>query len=111
MRGCPDIAFLDRKEGVIRMEANARVHVIVSGRVQGVFFRDETRRAAEKNGVAGWVRNLPDGTVEALFEGQASAVDAMIQWCHQGSPHSRVVDVQVEKQAYVGDMNDFTIRR
>jgi len=93
------------------MEADVRAHVIVSGRVQGVFFRDETRRAAQKNGVVGWVRNLPDGTVEAIFEGKASAVDAVIEWCHKGSPLSQVAEVRVDWEKYAGDTDDFSIRR
>ena len=69
--------------------------VVVHGRVQGVFFRDSCRRQAERSRVAGWVRNEPDGTVGALFEGPPAAVDAMVAWCHEGPPHASVVRVEV----------------
>ena len=100
-----------RAEKGAHMEKNVRVNVIIFGRVQGVFFRDETRRAAQRIGVAGWVRNLPDGTVEALFEGDAEAVNAVIEWCHNGSPLATVSNVQVAWQPWVGDMDGFRIRR
>ncbi len=93
------------------MEKNVRANVIIFGRVQGVFFRDETRRSAQRIGVAGWVRNLPDGTVEALFEGDAEAVNAVIEWCHTGSPFANVSEVKVAWQSWVGDMDGFRIRR
>jgi acylphosphatase len=69
----------------------ARKRVIVHGRVQGVFFRDTTRRMAESRGVAGWVRNNPDGTVEAAFEGADDAVDAMVEFARDG-PRGAVVE-------------------
>lgn len=93
-----------------QMGKNVRAHVIITGRVQGVFFRDETRRAAKKIGVSGWVRNAPDGTVEAVFEGEAAAVDEAIAWCHKGSPLSSVSEVKVVSKDWAGDMEDFTIR-
>lgn len=66
-----------------------RAHVFVSGKVQGVFYRDTTRQEAEKRSVRGWVRNLRDGRVEAVFEGSVDAVDAMVAWCRIGPPMSR----------------------
>ena len=69
--------------------------VVVHGRVQGVFFRDSCRRAARSAGVSGWVRNEPDGSVAAVFEGPATAVDQMVRWCHEGPPRARVERVQV----------------
>ena len=93
------------------MKQNLRAHVIITGRVQGVFFRDETRRAAQRIGVSGWVRNLPDGTVEALFEGETAAVKDIIKWCHTGSPLSNVSEVRVTWEDWAGDMDGFTIRR
>lgn len=72
-----------------------RRRVIVSGLVQGVFFRDSTRRAAAVHGVAGWVRNLPDGTVEAVFEGDADAVARMVAWARRGPSRAVVEKVQV----------------
>jgi acylphosphatase len=72
-----------------------RKRVIVHGRVQGVFFRDTTRRMAESRGVGGWVRNNPDGSVEAAFEGPANAVDAMVRFAREGPRGARVERVEV----------------
>lgn len=91
------------------MSDNARAHVIISGRVQGVFFRAETQRAAERIGVTGWVRNLPDGNVEALFEGPRKRVDMAIQWAHQGSPASKVSAVHIAWEEYTGEYDVFRI--
>ena len=71
----------------------ARAHVFISGRVQGVWFRESTRRRAEELGLAGWVRNLPDGRVEALFEGEASAVRRAVDYIREGPVHARVDQV------------------
>lgn len=71
-----------------------RLHVFVSGRVQGVFFRDSTQKRALELGLAGWVRNLGDGRVEAVFEGPREAVETMARWCHRGPPTARVEDVE-----------------
>jgi acylphosphatase len=68
----------------------------IFGRVQGVFFRDFTQEKANDLGVRGWVRNAPDGTVEAIIEGNQPALDSMIAWCHKGSPSSQVEKVEVE---------------
>ena len=78
------------------MDDRIRAHVFVSGRVQGVYYRATTRDTARERGVAGWVRNLDDGRVEAVFEGTEAAVESMIEWCHTGSPKARVDDVEVE---------------
>lgn len=69
--------------------------VIVSGRVQGVFFRDSTRREAIRLGVNGWVRNCPDGTVRAHVEGPAAAVGALVRWCREGPRHADVDELRV----------------
>ncbi len=87
----------------------ARARVVVSGRVQGVFFRDSTRRQAESRGVTGWVRNLSDGRVEALFEGEASDVQWMLDWCRQGPPRARVDRVEVEWGTYTGEFHNFAV--
>jgi acylphosphatase len=68
---------------------------LVSGRVQGVFFRDDCRREAVSAGVAGWVRNRPDGRVEAVFEGEPDAVYRLVSWCRTGPPSARVSEVEV----------------
>ena len=73
-----------------------RAHVYVSGYVQGVYFRANTREAAEGRNVDGWVRNLDDGRVEAVFEGREGAVEALVKWCHSGSAQATVEDVDVE---------------
>jgi len=75
-----------------------RAHVFVRGRVQGVYYRASTRDAAREAGVDGWVRNLDDGRVEAVFEGPEAAVDDVIEWCHTGSRAAEVeaVDVRTE---------------
>lgn len=91
------------------METNARAHVVISGRVQGVFFRAETLRAAQRIGVTGWVRNRPDGSVEALFEGPTQAVDQAVDWCWHGSPMARVSDVKIEWETFAGEFTDFSI--
>lgn len=72
-----------------------RAHVRVRGRVQGVFFRVETRDRARSLGVSGWVRNAPDGEVEAVFEGDPARVESMIDWCNRGPAGAAVDDVEV----------------
>lgn len=71
-----------------------RTHVFVTGKVQGVWFRESTRQEADRQGVGGWVRNLPDGRVEAVFTGPAAAVDRMVAWCHRGPDAAQVSGVQ-----------------
>jgi acylphosphatase len=80
-----------------------RVRVVVHGRVQGVFFRDTCRRQAAAAGVAGWVRNAADETVEAAFEGDPAAVDRMVEWCRTGPRHARVTGVDVHEQDLQGE--------
>lgn len=87
-----------------------RAHVYVSGRVQGVFFRATTREEAQKRGVTGWVKNLRDGRVEAVFEGEEEKVKEMIDFCHEGSRAASVEDVEVSWEEYEGDFSDFGIR-
>jgi acylphosphatase len=84
--------------------------VIISGRVQGVFFRVETKRAAERFGVNGWVRNLPDGSVEAVFEGLKKSVDDAVAWCQHGPPTARVAEVTLIWEQYCGEPKGFAIR-
>ena len=88
-----------------------RVHVTVSGMVQGVFFRAHAQRIARSLCLAGWVRNRSDGGVEAVFEGKEADVRAMIEWCRQGPPTSFVSDVALYDEPYTGEFADFTIRR
>jgi acylphosphatase len=78
------------------MSERTRAHVFVSGKVQGVYYRANTRDTAREKGVDGWVKNLDDGRVEAVFEGEEAAVEEMVEWCHTGSPRAAVDDVEVE---------------
>jgi len=91
------------------MQNKARARVIISGRVQGVFFRMETKRAAGDIGVSGWVKNQLDGTVEAVFEGGRDRVDAIVEWCRQGPPNAVVTDVNVSWEDYSGEFEGFEI--
>ena len=92
------------------MEHGVRAHVLISGRVQGVCFRMETDRAAGNFNVFGWVRNRPDGTVEAVFEGDRTDVDRMLAWCREGPPLSRVDHMDVRWEDYSGKYTGFEIR-
>jgi acylphosphatase len=89
---------------------HARAHVFVSGEVQGVNFRAATRDQARRAGVLGWVRNLSDGRVEALFEGPRAAVHRLVSWCHQGPPSSRVEHVELLWEEPTGCEDSFIIR-
>jgi acylphosphatase len=84
--------------------------VFVSGDVQGVFFRYETRERARAQGLGGWVRNLPDGRVEAVFEGPEETVEAMVDWCRDGPPGARVTDVEALTEEPEG-LGRFDVRR
>lgn len=91
------------------MDQEVSAHVIIAGRVQGVFFRVETQKAARRLGVTGWVRNQLDGTVEALIEGPREDVEALIAWCHQGPSMSRVDRVDVDWKEYTGAFDRFDV--
>jgi len=82
---------------------SARAHVVVTGRVQGVFFRTETRDRARSLGLGGWVRNNGDGTVEAVFEGDEERVESMVEWCRRGPAGAEVEAVDVEREEPVGE--------
>jgi acylphosphatase len=86
-----------------------RVRVIVRGKVQGVYFRDSTRRQAQALGVSGWVRNLPDRSVEAVIEGEAGSVEAMLAWLHAGPPMAAVTTVESVEEEVRGEQG-FVIR-
>lgn len=93
------------------MESKVRAHVFVKGKVQGVLFRYTTRDEANIRGVKGWVRNMSDGRVEAVFEGEEGKVDEMVEYCHYGPPAAKVSSVNVIKEEYTGDYTGFSIRR
>ena len=86
-----------------------RVHVRVHGHVQGVFFRDTVSREAEQRGVAGWVRNAPDDSVEAVFEGEPEAVEAMVELCGRGPSAARVERLDADEQEPEG-LSGFEVR-
>ena len=86
-----------------------RVSVIAHGRVQGVAFRHYTGRRALELKVTGWVRNLPDGSVEGLFEGDEGAVADLVEWCRSGPPAARVDRLDVQKGTYSGEFAEFAI--
>lgn len=88
----------------------SRVSVTIRGRVQGVAFRHHTCRQAEILGVSGWVRNLPDGAVEGLFEGDGEAVQALVAWCRSGPPAAAVERVDIRQEEYCAEFTGFSIR-
>ena len=89
--------------------AAVRRRVVVSGNVQGVFFRDSTEKEARSRGVAGWVRNRDDGSVEAVFEGDAEAVEALVEFCRSGPSRADVEDVSVSDEEPEGE-DSFGVR-
>ena len=86
-----------------------RAHVFISGRVQGVFYRTSTRDIAEQYGLTGWVKNTSDGYVEAVFEGEETAIKDMIAWCHKGPRLAEVSDVSVDYKKFLGEFEEFCI--
>lgn len=87
-----------------------RLHLYIIGRVQGVYFRDSTRELAESLGLTGYVKNLPDGRVEAVVEGEKDSVDRLAQWCHSGPPRAIVSSVEIHNESYKGEFEIFGIR-
>ncbi|MDX9714571.1 MAG: acylphosphatase [Dissulfurispiraceae bacterium] len=87
-----------------------RIHLSVSGQVQGVFYRAFTKKNADSLGIKGWVRNMPDGSVEAVIEGEKEAIDSMIQLCRQGPPASCVDNVVANPDSSQEDFDGFQIR-
>ena len=88
-----------------------RAHILVSGRVQGVFFRMETRYIAMRRNITGWIRNTSDGRVEAIFEGEREDIEKLIEFCREGPPGARVTKVDVQWGEYTGEFREFKIRR
>ena len=95
--------------GVIIMDMS-RVHLTISGVVQGVFFRSTTRHQAIRLGLTGWVKNRMDGKVEIVVEGEAGAISNFIQWCHEGPPGARVDRVDITWEEYTGEFKNFSIQ-
>jgi acylphosphatase len=88
-----------------------RAHVLISGLVQGVWFRASTKEKADQLKLAGWVRNTSQGDVEAVFEGEEHVVDEMITWCHHGPPYAQVVNVAVMREPHSDELKRFDILR
>jgi acylphosphatase len=86
-----------------------RAHVFIQGKVQGVYFRQNTKHMAIMNRLSGWVRNLDDGRVEAIFEGEEINVNKVIEWCHVGPPKAHVDNVRVKFEKYTGEFSNFDI--
>ena len=87
------------------------VRLKISGKVQGVFFRESTKQRARELGVSGWVKNLPDGTVEALAQGDDKAVEQLIAYVHHGPPAARVTSVSVNDEPVGADLGPFVVER
>jgi acylphosphatase len=88
---------------------NLRIHLIIEGRVQGVWFRDSTRREAQKLGVTGWVRNRRDGSVEVVAEGKEEEVKRLAAWCRHGPPSAGVRQVDEKEESWHGEFDSFEI--
>ena len=88
----------------------ARCHVLISGRVQGVFFRQNTLERAKSLGLSGWVRNTEDGKVEAVFEGEKENIEKILEWAKRGPPLAKVEKVEVEWEDFKGEFEDFEIK-
>ena len=89
---------------------NQRAHLFIDGRVQGVFYRGFTKELAQRLGLCGWVRNLGDGRVEAVFDGPKKRIDKAIKECHTGPPGSRVTDIDVQWEMSKEDQKGFYVR-
>ena len=89
--------------------ANHRVRVFVKGKVQGVFFRQALKVKAIQNGVFGWVRNLDDGRVEAVLEGNEENVNTLVEWCHGGPANARVEEVDIRNEKYSNEFSKFDV--
>ena len=87
-----------------------RIHIFVTGRVQGIFFRQSTRVMAIKNNVNGWVRNLDDGRVEIVAEGETENIDSLVTWCKTGPANSRVDEFELIEEIYNNEFENFEVR-
>lgn len=87
-----------------------QIHLIITGRVQGVFFRASAQATAVKLKLSGWVKNLPDGTVETVAEGEKGALDEYLSWCRKGPPVAQVIQVDVQWEKATGEFAGFSVR-
>jgi acylphosphatase len=92
-------------------EDRQRVHVRITGRVQGVFFRASAEAEAKRLGLTGWVRNRPDGSVELIAEGPRTRLDDLVAWCRHGPPRAEVEDAQIEWGPFTGEFPNFRTTR
>lgn len=92
------------------MAKKVRVHIFVSGLVQGIFFRSSTKKTAQKLGAVGWVRNLPDSRVEIVAEGEKQKIEELVEWVKEGPAVARVDNLDVEYEEYKGEFNSFEVR-
>ena len=99
----------DDKGSNNKNDKKVRAHVFIRGRVQGVYFRQNTMIVATRHGVMGWVRNLKDGRVEAVLEGNEFDVNEVIEWCYSGPPKATVDDVDINYEKYTGEFSEFKI--
>ncbi|MBA4436940.1 MAG: acylphosphatase [Nitrosopumilaceae archaeon] len=88
---------------------NQRVRVFVKGKVQGVFFRQALKVKAKQNDVFGWVKNLDDGRVEAVLEGNEENVGTLVEWCHGGPANARVEDVDIKNEKFTNEFSKFDV--
>ena len=88
---------------------NQRIRIFVTGKVQGVFFRQALKVTAKKNDVFGWVRNLHDGRVEAVLEGDEEKVSRIVEWAHGGPANARVKDVEIQNEKYTNEFSKFEV--
>ena len=86
-----------------------RAHLFVTGYVQGVFYRHTAAKNARSRGLTGWVKNLPDGRVEAVIEGEEEPVRRLVEWCRSGPPHATVENVEVSWESFSGDFSGFQV--
>lgn len=88
---------------------NQRVRIFVKGKVQGVFFRQALKVKAKQHGILGWVKNLTDGRVEAVLEGDIENVNILVEWCHAGPANSRVEDVEIRNENFTNEFSKFDV--
>ena len=96
-------------DGSNNTKMKIRAHVLVFGKVQGVYFRQNTHIVASRHGVSGWVRNMKDGRVEIVLEGNEEDVGLVVEWCFRGPPSAKVYDVDVNYEKYTGEFQDFIV--
>jgi len=93
----------------IILMSNQRIRIIVTGKVQGVFFRQSLKIKAKQNEIFGWVKNLKDGRVEAILEGDEEKINRIIEWAHGGPANARVEDVEIQNEKFIGEFSKFDV--